>query len=242
MPQDQDIRARLRPRVGQEDYVYGVVSEPSDPRVGRNNVNPLEPLKITNGLIWPFTPNITFQREINYQPVEMTHTIQNYQYYSGARSPRITVGGEFTAQNMWEAAYLFAVIHFLRVVGLQEFGDIVRTERDNIEPGLPPPILLFSAYGNFMFNDIPVIVETFNIQLPNNVDYVPVYFGGDRDAVRIEGRASRGDNEVGQAWVPAQISIDVTLAKQRPPQDYRREFDLTDFKNGSLLGGRKGWT
>jgi hypothetical protein len=40
--------------------------------------------------------------------------------------------------------------------------------------GTPPPVLLFDAYGQYMFNQLPVIITQFSVGLPNDVDYVPV--------------------------------------------------------------------
>ena len=40
--------------------------------------------------------------------------------------------------------------------------------------GTPPPVLLFDAYGQYMFNQLPVIVTNYSVELPTEVDYVPI--------------------------------------------------------------------
>jgi hypothetical protein len=40
--------------------------------------------------------------------------------------------------------------------------------------GNPPPILKFSAYGDYVFKNIPVVVKSFSVTLPKEVDYISV--------------------------------------------------------------------
>ena len=38
--------------------------------------------------------------------------------------------------------------------------------------GNPPIILKFNAYGDYVFKDIPVIIKSYSVDLPNGVDYI----------------------------------------------------------------------
>jgi hypothetical protein len=38
--------------------------------------------------------------------------------------------------------------------------------------GNPPVILYFNAYGQFVFKDVPVVVKSFSMTLPKEVDYI----------------------------------------------------------------------
>jgi hypothetical protein len=89
--------------------------------------------------------------------------------------------------------------------------------------GLPPPVLLLSGYGNYMFNDLPVIVKSHSFTLDQNVDYITVSTAG------------------GKARLPAVLNISVSLVVQHTPTDMRKNFDLDQFRTGALMRSQKGW-
>jgi hypothetical protein len=43
--------------------------------------------------------------------------------------------------------------------------------------GNPPIILRLSGYGDYVFKNVPVVVNSFSIELPNNVDYIGTNVG-----------------------------------------------------------------
>ena len=65
-----------------------------------------------------------------------------------------------------------ACIHFLRSVTMMNFG------QTDPNAGTPPPVLIFDAYGPFVFFNLPVIVKSFNVTFPEDVDYVQVNTNG----------------------------------------------------------------
>lgn len=132
----------------------------------------LNPLKETGGLIWPYTPTISYNQDIDYQQIAMVHANQDFHVYSKTPAVQLQVNGDFTVQNQKEGAYALAAIHFLRTVTKMNFG-----ENDPLA-GTPPPVLLFNAYGPFVFSNLPVIVKGFNIEFPDSVDYVQVRASG----------------------------------------------------------------
>jgi hypothetical protein len=127
----------------------------------------LAPLSQTNGMVFPFTPTVDYSQGVDYSTMDPVHANQEFHAYVRTKAPTITVTGKFTAQNATEASYCLAAVHFCRVVSKMAFGQ-------SQQAGTPPPILLFSAYGEYMFNDIPVIMTNFSISLPEDVDYVNV--------------------------------------------------------------------
>jgi hypothetical protein len=64
-----------------------------------------------------------------------------------------------------QAKYWIAVIHFLRSVTKMFTGDTAFQ-------GNPPPILNFSAYGDHVFRNVPVVVKSFSMTLPKDVQYI----------------------------------------------------------------------
>lgn len=132
----------------------------------------LNPLKETGGLVWPYTPTIQYSSEVDYQSIQTVHANQDFHVYSKTPAVTLTVEGDFTVQNQKEGQYALAAIHFLRTMSKMNFG-----ENDPLA-GTPPPVLLFNAYGQFVFHNLPVIVKGFNIAFGNDVDYVQVKAAG----------------------------------------------------------------
>lgn len=163
-------RVRLRPKPDAASEIYG-------------SGGLLSPLRATNGMVFPYQPTISYQQDVSYSSVELVHVNQELYAYTKTNAVKLTVQGQFTVQNQKEGIYALACIHFLRTVTKMYFGA-------SSNPGTPPPVLLFDAYGQYMFNQLPVIVTTFTVGLPNDVDYVPV----DLSEVPQEGTAQNSPN------------------------------------------------
>jgi len=174
---------------------------------GLNNIgdgmNILMPLAQTDGLVWPYTPTISYSQAVDYTSYDITHTNQEFLAYTRTKAPTISVSGDFIVQNQTEASYALACVHFLRTIVKMDFGT-------GSNPGTPPPILLFSAYGSYMFNEVSVIVSNFNLVYKPDVDYVQV------------------PNT--DTWVPAMFTIDVQMTVQNSP-NVLRQFNLDQFRS-----------
>lgn len=125
----------------------------------------LQPLWETGGLIFPYTPNITINHQATYNEIPVTH--QNYQFnaYQSSRVSDIQIVGEFNVEDGVQAKYWIAAVHFLRSVTKMFTGDTAYA-------GNPPPILNFSAYGDHVFKNVPVVVKSFSMTLPKDVNYI----------------------------------------------------------------------
>jgi hypothetical protein len=259
-----DRRARLRPKPKGEDYVYGNSDSLSNNMVGDPDAltgssvdrqpdditnftarGLLQILRQTNGMVWPYTPTINIQNTIDYTSYDPVHSNQEQLTFSRTKAPQITCSGIFTAQTSEEAHYLLACMHFLRSVTKMDFG--VNSTR----AGTPPPILLFSAYGNLMMNDLPVVITNFAFDLPPDKDYVKVPLDVDNKRLRDIDVAQEGYKDSNgisfisdsQNWVPSEMSIAVSMTVQNSPNRQTNTFNLKAFKNGTLLSSSdtKGW-
>lgn len=178
-----------------------------------SSANILEPLAATNGLVFPYTPTVTLSQSVDYSSYDPVHANQEIHTYTRTRAPMITLSGEFTVQNTAEAAYALAAIHFLRSVSKMSFS------QNSLQPGTPPPVLLLSGYGEYMFNDLPIIIQSFNMNLPADVDYVQV--------------------PNSNTFLPTRFTLDVQMTVQNTPNQLR-QFNLEAFRSGSLMK-RGGW-
>jgi len=127
----------------------------------------LDPIREAGGLIFPYTPTITISHNASYTEQALTH--QNYQFvaYQNSKVSDIQINGDFFVQDWNEAQYWIAAVHFLRSVTKMYAGE-------NAYVGNPPPILKFSAYGDYVFKNVPVVVKSFSVTLPKEVDYISV--------------------------------------------------------------------
>lgn len=125
----------------------------------------LAPLWESGGLIFPYTPNITINHQATYNEIPVTH--QNYQFnaYQSSRVSDIQVVGEFNVEDGVQAKYWIAAVHFLRSVTKMFTGD-------SAFAGNPPPILNFNGYGDHVFRNVPVVVKSFSMTLPKDVNYI----------------------------------------------------------------------
>jgi hypothetical protein len=82
----------------------------------------LQPLKTTNGVVFPYTPTITTAYRADYQNYDLTHSNYRGYFYKSSYIDDIQLGCTFTAQSTADAAYVLAVIHFFRSVTKMFYG------------------------------------------------------------------------------------------------------------------------
>ena len=155
-PGNKDWRVRLSLGPGAQ-YLYNATPA--------GVLKPLAANGGTDGVIFPYTPNITTSYSANYEQYDLTHSNYRGIFYKNSRVGDIQLRGTFTAQDTTEANYLLAVIHFFRSVTKMFYGQ-------DEQRGTPPPICLLNGYGGYQFSDHPVVVSAFNYNLPNDVDYI----------------------------------------------------------------------
>ncbi len=205
------------------------------------NNNLLAPLKETGGIFWPLTPAVVIQHSANYNPLAQTHSNYPFQAYQNSQVDSMNIIGEFPVQNQQDAAHWVATVNFLRTVTKMFFG------KDQDLKGNPPPILHMSGYGDHMFQKVPVVINTFNVELRPGIDYIStkqntVYQGqlaSSGSTGRELGATKQfNPNSLDQTWAPTLSNISVLVTPI-----YSREsisnFSLEDFARGKLNGKGK---
>ncbi|CAB4123124.1 hypothetical protein UFOVP29_283 [uncultured Caudovirales phage] len=174
-------------------------------------------LRNTGGLVWPYTPTITYSQDVTYADMSPVHSNQEILSYTRTPATKLSIVGNFTSQTVDEATYNLACIHFLRVVTKMSFGSSI-----DPQPGTPPPILIFEAHGAGMFKALPVVVTAFSITLPPDPDYISINVPG-----------------AGLTRLPTMFDISVNITVQHSPKKLR-EWSLDEFRSGVYLS-RGGW-
>lgn len=184
----------------------------------------LEPLLQTGGLVFPYTPNITITHAANYQPLDIVHSNYPYLAYQNSKVDSINVEAVFYIEDSAEARYWVAAVHLLRSLTKMSFG-----RSENV--GAPPPVVKLSGYGDFVFNDVPVVVTNFTTIMPDNVDYIST-------GIELTGVSDNAEPEQ-ISWAPVKSTLSMTLHPM-----YSREkiksFNLSDFVNGQYVIDKKG--
>lgn len=203
-----DWRARLRPKNGGIEQFYN--------KTGVNDNYLLKPLEATRGLVWQYTPTIFLSGSAEYNEALMQGMNYPINTFISSRPPDIPVTADFSANNIEEARYLLAIMAFLKICTKAYFGDDAVAKG---RAGVPPPVLLFEYLGDHGFNKVPVVVTNWSMQLPDNVDYVPVQVNnGVADTV---------------TYVPTLTNIMINLKPQYTPHKLRRRFSLEGITSGA---------
>ena len=252
LQQERDWRVKLSLAKGGK-YLYNVDGD----------AGILGPLKATNGIIFPYTPQINVTYAANYDPTELIHSNYKIFQYKGSSVDQISITCDFTAQDTFEANYLLAVIHFFRSVTKMFYG---QDQKPNI--GSPPPLCYLSGLGAFQFNNHPLAIASFNYSLPNDVDYIratntTTIPGVNKSAENVPDNSTslQGDRigaaglnakqpafqqppagSVEPTYVPTKMSIQITAYPIVSRNDISNRFSLRDYANGNLLRGKQNTT
>jgi len=154
-PSNADWRVRLVLAEG-STYLY------KDPAA---SLGILAPLAKSNGVIFPYTPQIQTAYSANYEKYDMTHSNYRGYFYKNSAANDVSINATFTAQDTAEAQYMLAVIHFFRSATKMFYG------QDPLR-GAPPPIMYLVGLGEFQFNGHPCVISNFQYNLPSDVDYI----------------------------------------------------------------------
>jgi hypothetical protein len=247
-----DWRVKLRLAEG-ADYLY------SDPRINENGV--LWPLTVTNGVVFPYTPQISTNYAANYNHYDLTHSNYRGYFYQNSYVDEVTITATFTAQDTFEANYMLAVIHFFRSVTKMFYGQ-------DANRGQPPPLVFLQGLGEFQFNLHPCLVRSFSYNLPNDVDYIRARTVS-VDGTNLLGRRDRSNLPSGPSWlsnlrlgaaglqpggvnpppapptlgttlptyVPTKLDMTITLLPTQTRSQVSKQFSLKQFANGDLVKG-----
>ena len=246
---DWRVRLRLAPT---SDYLYNA------PDCGPV----LWPLRDSDGVIFPYTPQIDTAYKANYDSYDLTHSNYRGYFYKGSHVDSINLRATFTAQDTTEANYLLAVIHFFRSVTKMFYGQ-------DAQRGSPPPLTYLSGFGDYQFNEHPCVVSQFNYNLPADVNYIraqsvlsngtnllnarkrqtvlgnPLSYAlqrlatvgmtkGGLDVTFAPGGSLGADNST---YVPTKMDVQLTLLPIQSRSQVSKQFSLRGFANGNLIKG-----
>ena len=249
-----DWRVRLQLAPGAK-YLYNA-----------RNPGILEPLRDTQGVLFPYTPSISVSYAAAYSGQDLVHSNYKVFQYQSSSVDQISINCDFTAQDAKEARYVLAVIHFFRSATKMFYG-----QDQNPKNGTPPPLCYITGYGQFQFDRHPLVITSFNLSLPTDVDYIRAAnstappgtnTGGEvfRDNVSnpSQNRLQSGSTPIGPGgtqappsfnrtpsgsveatYVPTKMQMQISAYPIVTRNDISNNFSLEKYATGELLRGSK---
>jgi hypothetical protein len=166
-------------------------------------------LEDTGGVVFPYLPAITISTKANYNTVEPVHSNYPFYAYKNSSVEEIQIAGDFSVEVETDAEYWIAATTFFKTATKMFFG-----QGENA--GNPPIICKLGGYGTSIFNNTPVIIKSFSVDLKDDVQYI---------------RSSKYNT-----WVPIMSSITVVCAPIYN-RTRLRQFNLKDYAKGDLTNG-----
>jgi hypothetical protein len=166
----------------------------------------------TGGVVFPYLPQISISTTANYSPVEPVHNNYPFQSYKNSQVNEITIAGEFSCETAADAEYWIAATLFFKTATKMFFGQ-------GANVGNPPIICRLSGYGTSIFDNVPVVVKSFSVDLPKDVNYV-----------NYNGIVNTG-SVASNTWVPVLSTITVTVMPIYNRERLRR-FSLEEYSRG----------
>lgn len=206
----------------------------------------LEPLKATDGVVFPYTPTISITHTARYGGQQLTHSNYTNYSYEGSEVAAISVSGEFTAQNSTEAQYVLACIHFLRSCTKMWWGS-------DSKAGNPPPIVFLDGYGDQYLPHVPCVITSFQHTMPPDVDYIPAGAAFTTTSQVAVANSNPVTGPGGGSYpktvktatatstmIPTTSQIQVTLQPIYSRRNIYDNFSLDAFAKGALIKSDKG--
>lgn len=191
----EDLRVRIKVPV---DYI-------KKPTSGIYNE-----LAAMQGIVFPYTPQISFDNKADYSTIAPTHSNYNQYFYQRSGVSQISLVGKFTVQNEKDAGVYLATMHLLKSLTKMRYGT-------DFDSGSPPPVCRLFAYGKFMLDNVPIVISNYRIELPEGVDYFTL------------GKVN-SDREYGQASVPTLSTFNISCYVVYSRQEMQ-EFSVQDYLN-----------
>lgn len=183
------------------------------------NQTTFKPFEAThNSMVFPFNPTVLFGASANYSQVQPTHTNYPYQAYQNSQVDTISISGEFFNENEEDAQYFLACLGFLRTMTKMFYAS-------NPFLGNPPLICRLNGYGEHVLNNIPVVIQSFTMDLGSEVDYISTTYPAQGGKIN---------------YVPTQTLLAVNLLVQYSRRT-RSEFNLDTYSKGGFVGEGQGF-
>jgi hypothetical protein len=132
----------------------------------------MRPLAATNGVLFPYRPSLTIGTRNYWGTTDPKQSLYGFPVPDKHEIAVTITDAQMSAQSVEEADYIYASIQFFRSAMKPAFGSETSVPR-----GTPAPTIEMSAIGPQMIQNVGIVLKDFDLQLMNDVDYVPTSSG-----------------------------------------------------------------
>jgi hypothetical protein len=225
----------------------------------------LQPLVDAGGMVFPYTPEVSFQTGAKYNTIPTTHSNYQFQAYENSAPGQITITAPMNVEDSTQALYWIASLHYFRSITKMFSGF-------DMKAGNPPPVIFLNGYGSYVFKNVPVVVTNFQSTLSKDCDYISCdpkasvmavaagladSIGGLSETLGLSSLSSLtdglgnlggilgsfgvgGSTDAGKAHVPTKSTFTVTLQPMYS-RSSARKFSLDRFVAGGYVDNAFGY-
>jgi hypothetical protein len=183
------------------------------------------------GIIFPYTPTINYEVKADYSTANPMHSNFAINFYQRSSIGAISISGKFSVENENDAGVYIATMHLLKSLTRMRSGGVstagagrgssAYTDSDS---GAPPPVCRLDAHGEMMLNNVPVVITSYRVELPDSVDYFTL------PATSVYGATS----------VPTMSTIAITCLPMYSRNEMQR-FSVTGYLNDNNWYKKQGF-
>jgi hypothetical protein len=123
----------------------------------------------------------------------------------------INITAPMIVRSEEEALYVYKAATWIR-------STMKMSWKNDVDPGMPPPILRFNAHG--IYENVPCVIRDFTWNLDSDIDYIEI-----QDPTSAKFKIMR---------VPVTNMFVLTLSVTYSPKSIRENFSVKDYLTGSL--------
>lgn len=179
-------------------------------------------LTVNEGILFPFTPTISYEVKADYGTATPIHSNFPINFYQRSSITPINIQGRFSVENEIDARIYIGVMHLLRSLTRMRFGG---AEYGDPDSGAPPPVCRLFGYGTNMFDNVPVVITSYRVELQDSIDYFTVNTG------ELEGDVASSD----VTSVPTLSTIAITCLPMYSREEMQN-FSVNAYLEGNLKG------
>lgn len=210
----------------EDDWRVRVSMQPATAALFYNSGSSIySPIRTTNGVVFPYTPQIDISHSADYRDQGLTHSNYNSYFYNRSEIQAINIAADFTVQNIKEGQYLAAAIFFFKSCTKMFYGNSQLA-------GTPPPMVFLDGYGPAVLPHVPCVVTSFAHTMPSDVDYINVPVG-----INLEdtaGNPIQSDNYAAPTYLPTFTTLRISLQPVYSKNNIARNFTLENYSRGYL--------
>jgi hypothetical protein len=225
----------------------------------------LQPLADAGGMVFPYTPEVSFSTAAKYSAIPTTHSNYQFQAYENSAPGQITITAPMNVEDATQALYWIASLHYFRSITKMFSGF-------DMKAGNPPPVVFLNGYGSYVFKNVPVVITNFQTSLSKDCDYISCdpkasvmavagsladSIGGLAETLGLSSLSSLtdglgnvggilgafgagGSTDAGKAYVPTKSTFTVTLQPMYS-RSSARKFSLDRFVTGGYVQSAFGY-